>query len=169
MIVFDQKQDRDLMDRGDIERFVELARARAAVADDRQAEDLLAVAARRPGSAHDDAQHLAQVADHGEPPRRRVAMMDIALAGVRWAIGIGQVLAKELIGRGAQQQVAAQGRGAAATGHRGRAAAACDMPIAVASLPALLVTVPLTYPFWNSSSNRSSRRRERNIRGYATR
>ena len=96
------------MDRGDIERFVELARAGAAVADDRQAEDLLAVAARRPGSADDHAEHLAQVADHGEPSRRRVAMMDIALAGMRRAVGIGQVLAKELIGRGAQQQVGAE-------------------------------------------------------------
>ena len=108
MIVFDQEQDRDLMDRGDIERFVELARAGAAVADDRQAEDLLAVAARRPGSAHDHAEHLAQMADHGEPSRRRVAMMDIALAGMRRAVGIGQVLAKELIGSGAQQQVGAE-------------------------------------------------------------
>ena len=81
MIVFDQEQHRDLVDRGDIERLVELARAGAAVADDRQAEDLLAVAPCRPGSAHDHAQHLAQVADHGKPPRGRVAMMDIALAG----------------------------------------------------------------------------------------
>ena len=32
------------------------------------------------------------------------------------------------------------------------------MPTAVASLPKLMVTVPLTYPFWNNSSNRSSSR-----------
>ncbi len=108
VVVLDQEQDRDLMDRGDIERFVELARAGAAVADDRQAEDLLAVAARRPGPADDHAEHLAQVAHHGEPSRRRVAMMDIALAGMRRAVGIGHVLAKELIGRGAQEQVGAQ-------------------------------------------------------------
>ena len=43
------------------------------------------------------------------------------------------------------------------------------MPMAVASLPVLLVTVPLTYPFWYSSSNRSSRQRERSMKGYATR
>ena len=67
MVVFDQEQDRDLMDRGEIERFVELARAGAAVADDGQAEDLFAATAGRPGSARDQAQHLAQVADHGEP------------------------------------------------------------------------------------------------------
>ncbi len=108
MVVFDQKQHRDLMDRGDIERFMELARARAAIADDRQAEDLLAIAARRPGPAHDQAQHLAQMADHGEPPRGGVAMMDIALAGMRRAVGIGQVLAKESIGIGAGHEVGAE-------------------------------------------------------------
>ncbi len=108
MIVFDQKQDRDLVDRGDIERFVELAGARAAIADDRQAEDLLALAACRPRPADDQAEHLAQVADHGEPSRRRVAVVNIALAGMRRAFGIGQILAKELIGSGAQQQVGAE-------------------------------------------------------------
>ena len=87
---------------------MELARAGAAVADDRQAEDLLAVAACRPRPADDDTEHLTQVADHGEPPCGRVAMMDIALAGMRRAVGIGQVLAQNLIGSRAQQQMAAQ-------------------------------------------------------------
>ncbi len=37
------------------------------------------------------------------------------------------------------------------------------IPAAVASFPQLIVTVPLTYPFWNSSSRSSSIRRERYI------
>ena len=108
MVVFDQEQDRDLVDRGEIERFVELAGTGATIADDRQAEDLFAFAAGRPGSAGDQAQHLAQVADHGEPSCGRVAVVDVPLAGMGWAVGIGQVLAEELIRSGAQQQVSAE-------------------------------------------------------------
>ena len=63
---------------------------------------------RRPSSADGDAQHLAQMADHGEPPRGRVAVMDVALAGVRRAVLVGQVLADDPVGRRAQHKVAGE-------------------------------------------------------------
>ena len=90
MVVFDDEQHRHFLDGGDVERFVELARAGAAVADDRQAEHLFPVVAGGPGSAHDHAEHLPQVADHGEPPRGGVAMMARCLrrhaSGCRFAM-----------------------------------------------------------------------------------
>ena len=122
---------------------MEFARAGAAVADDGQAEDLFAAAAGRPDAAHHQAEHLAQVADHREPPRGGVAVMDVALAAVGRAFGVGQVLAEQLVGRRPQEQmageVAVQQRNHVLPGRNGIA-----MPIAVASLPTPLVTVPLT-------------------------
>ena len=106
MIVLDDEQHRHLVYRSDVQRLVELAGARAAVADDRQAEHLFAVVTSCPRSAHDHAQHLAQVADHGEPPCGRVAVVAIAFAGVCRAVLVGHVLADELKRRRAQQQVA---------------------------------------------------------------
>ena len=48
MVVFDQEQDRHFADGGEVQRLVELAGAGAAVADDRQAEDLFAARAAPP-------------------------------------------------------------------------------------------------------------------------
>ena len=62
----------------------------------------------RPDAAHHQAEHLAQVADHREPPRGGVAVMDVALAAVRGTLGVGQVLAKQLMGRRPQEQMGAE-------------------------------------------------------------
>ena len=79
----------------------------------------------------------------GKRRARGVAMMDVALAAVRGALGVGHVLAEQLIGSGPEEQmggeVAMQQRDHVAAGPQRH-----DMPIAVASLPTPMVTVPLT-------------------------
>ena len=120
-----------------------LAGAAAAVADDGQPENVFALAPRRPSAADHQAGHLAQVADHGKPPGGGIAMMGISFPAVRRTLGVGHVLADQLVRRGPQQQmagkIAVQERNHVAPGRSGIA-----MPAAVASLPALIVTVPLT-------------------------
>ena len=73
-----------------------------------KAEHVFAVAPGGPRSAHHEAGHLAQVADHRETAVGRVAVMDVAFAAVRGAFGVGHVLAEKLMRRRAQQQMAEQ-------------------------------------------------------------
>ncbi len=108
MVVFDEEEDGRFPHGGEVERFVEFAGAGAAVADNRQAEDLFAAAPRRPNAADHKAEHLSQVTDHGEPPRGGVAMMDVALAAVREAVGVGHVLAKQLVGSRSEEKMGAE-------------------------------------------------------------
>ena len=62
VIVLYQEQHRCLADRRHVQRLVKLAGAAPAVANHRQAEDLLSVLSRRPGAADHGAEHLAQMA-----------------------------------------------------------------------------------------------------------
>ena len=105
MVVLDHKQHGHFLHRGQVQRFVNLAGAGGAVAEDGQAENVLALPPRRPGGAHHQAGHLAQVADHGEPPPGGVAVVGVPLAAVRGTVGVAHELAEDLVRRGAQQHV----------------------------------------------------------------
>ncbi len=102
MVVLHEEQHRHVVDRGQIERFVKLARAAAAVADNGQPKNLLAMSPAGPGSAHHRTEHLAQVAYHGQSAVLGVAVMYVALQAVRGAIGVCQVLADHVVRRRAQ-------------------------------------------------------------------
>ncbi len=108
VVVLDQKQDGHFLDRGDVERFVNFSGAAAAVADDAEAERAFARSPRGPDAADHEAWHLAQVADHRQAPSGSVAVMGVAFAAVRRTIGVGHVLAEQLVRRGAEEQVAGE-------------------------------------------------------------
>ncbi|MCR4414977.1 MAG: hypothetical protein NUV77_21370 [Thermoguttaceae bacterium] len=108
MIVLDQKEHRDFEHRGHVQRLVKIAGARAAIANDGQAEDLLTLGASGPDATHHGGEHLPEMTDHGKPAVGGIAMVAIALATPGRTLGIGQVLAKQLPGRGAEEQVGRQ-------------------------------------------------------------
>ena len=80
----------------------------------------------------------------GNRRRGGVAVMDVALAAVRGTVGIGQVLAEQLIGRRPQEQmgaeVAVQQRDHVAAGPQGHRPRRWPWPRCRRSM----VTVPLT-------------------------
>ncbi len=108
VVVLDDKQHGHFQHRGQVQRLVKIAGAGAAVANDRQAENLFPVVPRCPGGADHRAEHLPQMADHGESPLASVAVVDVALAAPGRALGIGQILAQQLLRRGTEQQMAGQ-------------------------------------------------------------
>ena len=63
-------------------------------------------ARRSPSAAHHQTGHLAQVADHRQAASGDVAVVAVPLAAVRGTLGIGHVLAEQVVRRRAKEQVA---------------------------------------------------------------
>ena len=89
MVVRHHDDHRQFLDRRHVHALVERPRAGAAVADARRADDAFERAAHPPRHerACHDADHRAQVADHGEKTLLRATAMDVAVAGAHGAEG----------------------------------------------------------------------------------
>ena len=69
-----------------------IAGARRAVAEKSEPDRGFAEAALRVGRAGDIGKHRAEMANHGQRAVRRVAMVDVALAGLGRAAGVREIL-----------------------------------------------------------------------------
>ncbi len=89
LVVRHDDDHRQTFDGRHVHAFVERPGARAAVADAGRADDAVELALQPPGQqrARHDADHRAQVADHGEQPFLRAAAVDVAVAGAHGPSG----------------------------------------------------------------------------------
>jgi hypothetical protein len=95
-VVLDHEQHRQREQRGEIHRLVHVAGARAAVAEEGEADGGTALAALGIGGAGDGGEHGAEVADHRQRATGGVAVVDVALAGLGGAAGVGEILVEVL-------------------------------------------------------------------------
>jgi hypothetical protein len=93
---------------GEIERLVDVAGAGRAVTEEREADGGPAEAALGIGAADDVREHDAEVRDHRQAPVGRVAVMDVAFAGLGRAAAVGEILAQVFAEVAAPDQVAAE-------------------------------------------------------------
>ena len=107
-VVLDHEHDRQGEERGQVHRLVHVARARGAVAEEREADRLPAEPALRVGGAEDGAAHRPQVADHRKRAVRRVPVVDVALARLGRAVRVREILVQVLAEVPAPDQVAAE-------------------------------------------------------------
>ena len=94
--------------RGEVERLVHVARAAGAVADEGEAHGRPAEAALRVGGADDVRHHGAEVADHRQRAVLRIAVVDVALARLGRAGGVGEILVEVVDEVAAPDEVAAE-------------------------------------------------------------
>ena len=106
-VVFDDEENRQREERGEVQRFVDIAGAGAAVAEESKAHGGAAEAALGIGRADDVAEHGAEVADHRQRPRGGVAVVDVALAREGGAAGVGEILVEMIAEVTAPDEVAA--------------------------------------------------------------
>jgi hypothetical protein len=95
LVVLDHEDDRQLPDGRQVERLVEVALARRAVARERRGHALLAAQLRRERQAARDRQHRAEVADHPDDAVLERAEVERAVAAAREAVRPAQQLAEE--------------------------------------------------------------------------
>ena len=95
-VVFDDKEDRQTQQGGEIQRLMHISRAAHPVADEREAHGRPPEAALRIGRACHSRYHGAKVADHGYRAVSRIAVVDVALASLGRARSVGEVLVQVL-------------------------------------------------------------------------
>jgi len=107
-VVLDHEHDRQRQERGEVQRLVHVARARRAVAEEREPDGLAPEAALGVGGPEDGPAHGAQVADHGERAVGGVAVVDVALPRAGRAVGVREVLVQVLAEVAAPDEVPAE-------------------------------------------------------------
>ena len=107
-VVLDHEHDRKRQERGQVQGLVHVARARRAVAEEREADGLAAEPPLRVGGAEDGPAHRPQVADHRQRAVGRVAVVDVALARPGRAVRVREVLVQVLAEVPAPDEVPAE-------------------------------------------------------------
>ena len=107
-VVLDQENDREGEDGGEVEALVDVAGAGAAVAEEGEADRGDAVATLGIGAAEDVGEHGPEMADHRVGAVGGVAPVDVALAGLGGAAGVGEILVEVVAEVSAPDQVSAE-------------------------------------------------------------
>ena len=107
-VVLDDKNHGHGQHGREVQRLVDVARAGGAVAEESEADRGPAEAALRIGGADDIRQHDAEMGDHRQAPGERVAVVDVALAGLGRAAAVGEILAEVVAQVPTPDQVAAE-------------------------------------------------------------
>ena len=101
VVIFDYENDRDVEHGSEIHALVDFASAGAAVAEECNADGLVAFSTLGIGAAEYVGGHLSQMADHRVGAVFRVAVVGVAFAAFGWAAGVSEKLANmvaEVIG-----------------------------------------------------------------------
>ena len=107
-VVLDDEDDGQREQRGEVERLVDVAGARGAVAEERKPDGGPAEAALGVRGARHIGEHRAEMRNHRQGAVRRIAVVDVALAAVGGAGGVGEVLVQVVAEVVAPDQVAAK-------------------------------------------------------------
>jgi hypothetical protein len=107
-VVFDDEDDGEGEEGGEVKGFVDVAGGRAAVAEEGEAEGGEAGAALGVGAAGDVGDHGAEMGNHRQGAIGNVAVVDVALAGEGGAVGVGEVLVKVFAEVAAPDEVSAE-------------------------------------------------------------